>query len=342
MLRRFYLITSLATALAVGLVVAHGETAQKDKQKEKEKTEEKEKDKEKPFFVYGDGPRVFAINSMFGEGSYLGVFLEDVTPERMKELGLSEERGAVIMKVVKGSPAERAGLKENDVVVSYNGRRIDSVREFQRLLSETPAGRNVTIEVIRGGSHQTVAATLSKNTPSTTWIRPEFNDEFWKKNEEALKRAEEARKLSEEKMKELQEKWKKNPPDFGSFAFDAPGRYMFFSGKRMGIGVESLTPQLAEFFGVKDGKGVLVTEVEENSPAAKAGVKAGDVITAIDNEPVDSVRSLMSAMSKKQEGTVTLSVLRNRAEQTFTLTIEKREVPRAPRARLSARAGAFI
>ena len=97
-----------------------------------------------------------------GEGSYLGVYLEEVTPDRMKELGLAEERGAIVMKVVEGSPAAKAGLKENDVVVSFNGQRVDSMIALRRLLSETPADRNVQIEVIRGGNRQTVAATLSK------------------------------------------------------------------------------------------------------------------------------------------------------------------------------------
>src|SRR5262252_582517 len=96
------------------------------------------------------------------DGSYLGVFVDEVTTDRMKELGLSQERGAVIMKVVKDSPAEKAGLKENDVIVSFNGRPVDSVREFERLLGETPAGRTVAIEILRGSNRQTVNATVSK------------------------------------------------------------------------------------------------------------------------------------------------------------------------------------
>src|SRR5437868_14124714 len=71
------------------------------------------------------------------DSSYLGVFLEEVSSERAKELRLSEERGAIVMKVVEGSPAEKAGLKENDVIVGFNGRQVDSVRELQRLMRYT-------------------------------------------------------------------------------------------------------------------------------------------------------------------------------------------------------------
>src|SRR5205085_4226265 len=81
--------------------------------------------------------------------------------------------------------------------------------------------------------------------------------------------------------------------------------------------------QLAEFFGVKDGKGVLVASVNDNSVAARAGLKAGDVITAVDDQKVDGINALVTALAKK-EGAVTLKIIRNRAEQSVTVTLEKR------------------
>jgi len=323
MLKRFYLMTALITALGVGLVVANGQTAQKDKDKNKEK--------DKSFVFAGEAPEALAF-AWPGDSGYLGVFLEEVTTERAKELKLSEERGAVIMKVVKDSPAERAGLKENDVVVAYNGRRIDTMREFQRLLGETPAERTVTIEVVRGGGHQTLTATLTKRSQSLTFYKPEIDEKFWKDNQESMKKAEEL-------LKKQQDEWNKMPRDFGSYSFVAPGGSFFFGGSKLGVGIESLTPQLGEFFGVKDGKGVLVTEVKENSAAAKGGLKAGDVIIAIDNEKVDNGNELWEALSKKQEGAVTVKVIRNRSEQTITVTLEKPQTPqlfKTPRAQASA------
>ena len=115
-----------------------------------------------------------------------------------------------------------------------------------------------------------------------------------------------------------------------------PGEFFFFGGPRLGITAESLTPQLAEFFGVKDGKGVLVASVEENGPAAKAGIKAGDVIIAVDSERIDSGRALVKALSSKTEGVVPFRVVRNHAEQTINVTLEKREPP-VPRRRAVVR-----
>src|SRR5260370_2665779 len=94
----------------------------------------------------GDSALAGSVLQFNLDGSYLGVFLEEVTADRMKELGLNQERGAVVMKIVKNSPAEKAGLKENDVIVSFHGRPVDSVREFERLLGDTPAGRTVAVE----------------------------------------------------------------------------------------------------------------------------------------------------------------------------------------------------
>lgn len=334
MLRRISLITLLIGALGAGVAIANS-AVQKDKAKSKEQTESKEQ-KEKDKTLFGSSPGALTFELGAGEGGYLGVYLEEVTPERTKELGLKEERGAVVMKVVADSPAEKSGLKENDVIVSFNGRRVDSVRELQRLLQETPAERSVQIEVIRAGSRQTLATTLAKRSlQGFRMLGPGFDEKFTKQNEESMKRAEESLKRSEEALKQYQGKLGVLPRDFGDFTFVNPGEFAFFGGTRLGISAESLTDQLAEFFGVKGSKGVLVASVEENSAAAKAGIKAGDVIVAIDNDKVDSVRVLVKALSGKTEGTVTVKLVRNRAEQTVTVTLEKRE-PTTPRRRAVA------
>jgi len=149
-----------------------------------------------------------------------------------------------------------------------------------------------------------------------------------------MKRAEEATRRSGETLKRYQERMKEFP-NFGDFAFVSPGEQAFFGGTRLGISAESLTNQLSEFFGVKDGKGVLVASVRENSSAAKAGIKAGDVIVDVDGQKIDSVGALIKALPAKTEGTVAVKLVRNHAEQTVNVTLEKHEPP-APRRRAVA------
>jgi serine protease Do len=338
MLKRLYLITSLVFLVFMAIGASSAIASQKEKQKEKSELKDKELLKEKQWAAQdGAAKKAFALPQFVGEGGYLGVYLEEVTPDRVKELGLSEERGAIVMKVVAGSPAEKAGLKENDVIVSFNGNRVDSVRGMQRLLSETPPDRNVSLEVMRGGARQSIAAMLSKKTQNFAFATPDLNGQ-WQFGEESRKRTDEDRKRLEELLRRNQEGFKNNP-DFGNFSFVNPGEFALLRGRRLGVGVESLTPQLADYFGVKEGRGLLITQVGEGSPGSKAGLKAGDVIIAIDNEQIDGVNALLSALSKKEEGVVAIKIIRNRAEQTVNVTLEKRAQPPVsrPRASLAAR-----
>ena len=344
MLKRTYLVLSLVATLAISGALVLGSAARADVQKDKEKAEKDkqkdEKDKQKEWTSENSFELLSDAHSLAqfgGSSSYLGVYLEEVTSDRAKELKLSEERGAVVMKVVEGSPADKAGIKENDVITSFNGRRVDTVRELQRLLGETPAGRNVQFEVMRNGSHQTISATMTKRSSQLgVWRQGLFDEEAMKRNQRML---EDSMKRSQE-MSKLTEKSLTFPKDFGNFNFVSPHNHMFYRGSRLGIAVESMTDQLAEYFGVKGGHGVLVAEVKENSAAAKAGLKAGDVIIAIDGQKVDGVGALLEATNKKEEGTVTLTIVRNRSEQSITLTLEKAErrpLQTRPRTRVIAR-----
>jgi len=177
------------------------------------------------------------------------------------------------------------------------------VRKLTRLVSESSADQTVRLTISRGGAEQEVTATLSKRDVNGL-LRGKINDEVWKG---------------------IEKDWPK--VEMGNLGNLGDGNFIFaFGNRRIGISTQTLSKQLADYFGVKDG-GVLITSVTENSPAAKAGLKAGDVVTAIDGEKVTSPGDITRALNKKETGDVSLTVIRDKNMRTVTLTPEKSEHP---------------
>jgi membrane-associated protease RseP (regulator of RpoE activity) len=240
------------------------------------------------------------LNIVVGDdgSSWLGVETHEVTADKAKELKLAAERGVVLGKIVPDSPAAKAGLKENDVVTEINGQRIEGAAQFRRMIHEIPAGRSIQLTVWRDGRTQNISATLGK---------------------------------SEERRHAM----KMVAPTPGTFSFRMPempeipsvewnGNMLFGGGQpRLGIDAEEISGQLGAFFGAPDGEGILVRDVNSGSPAEKAGVKAGDVISSLNGERIRSVGELREKLSAKRDDkdrTVKLGVLRNKSE--ISLTVE--------------------
>src|ERR1700722_9045004 len=97
----------------------------------------------------------------FPGATYLGVALAEIDANRAKELKLKETYGSEITRVEEGSPAEKAGVKAGDVVLEYNGQRVEGMEQFGRMVRETPAGREVKLTISRDGALETLTATLA-------------------------------------------------------------------------------------------------------------------------------------------------------------------------------------
>jgi membrane-associated protease RseP (regulator of RpoE activity) len=226
-------------------------------------------------------------------GAFLGVHAEEITKENMGRYGVREARGVGVIRVVKGSAAEKAGLKKDDVILRFDGEPVTNVRKLNRLVSEASADQTVRLTISRGGAEQEVSVTLSKRSEVEGLFGSTIRDEI--------------RRGMEKDFPQI---------NSGDFVFS------FGANRRIGVSTQTLTKQLADYFGVKDG-GLLITSVNENSPAAKAGLKAGDVITAVDGEKVASSGDIVRAINKKQDGDITLTVVSNHSTRTVTLTPEK-------------------
>ena len=268
----------------------------------------------------------YAMKCLVEEGSFLGVNLEDVDAGIVKKLGLKEEQGALIKKVVEGSAAEKAGLKEDDVIVSWNNGRIESAAQLKRIVKETPAGRKASIGIIRDGKSLAVEVALEqRQAPSFDFAMAEplrlYTEKLGKHTEE----------LSD-KIKKIIIKDKDGKIIIDGMKLDDPcagiaKNFMLFAGKpRMGVALTELTPQLGEYFGLKDDSGVLISSVIEGSPAEKAGLKAGDVIVSIDGKKTESAGDVIESVAMvKKEGTLDVVVIRDKQERSFKVLIEKEE-----------------
>jgi serine protease Do len=231
----------------------------------------------------------------FGDGdSYLGIYPEDITRENMSEYKLNEPRGVGVEKVLEDSPAAKAGLQKGDVILRFNGEEVTSARKLTRLISEVAPDHQVKLTISRDGRERDINVTLGKRKEMTAKVyEPLLKGQLGK-------------------LENLQGTW-----NFGSY-------------RRIGVSTMQLNKQLADYFGVTNDKAVLVTEVSENSPASKAGIKAGDVIIAVDGETIDSVGDLSRAINKKKEGDVTLTIIRNRSQQLIKVTPEEHKGMIAP------------
>ncbi len=260
-----------------------------------------------------------------GRGSQIGVTVNDLNADELKE-----QSGVRIDDVDQDSPAARAGIREGDVVVEFDGERIRSARQFSRLVEETVSGRTVKLTLLRGGQRQTVDVTPEAR--SFGWGID--NDRIGREIARSMRELEPKLREIEPRFRELEPRFRELEPRLREFQFDGPMRFdfgdMFPLGarRRLGVQIESLPPQLADYFGVKDG-GVLVSEVTKDSPAEKAGLKAGDVITSIDGERVRDYDDLVDRLRDKS-GDVTLGIVRDKKQSTVKATIEAPQ-PRARR-----------
>ena len=226
---------------------------------------------------------------------WLGVGLGEVTAERAKALKLKDDSGVEVTHVDENSPASKAGLKENDVILEVNGQKVDDGGQFARTIGESSPGTKVNLTIWRNGAKQNISATLEARPaqyfaftgPDGAWVTP--------------------------MPPEPPPGWDGNP--FSILPGQAP---------RVGFEGEALTPQLAAYFGVKEG--VLVRTVSSRTAAEKAGLKAGDVITKVSGTPVSSPREI-SGLVRASRKTVTFTVMRDHKEITLNVEVAEDRIP---------------
>ncbi len=217
---------------------------------------------------------------------YLGIGSVDINAERAKELKLPGEIGVEVTRLDATSPAATAGLRLQDVLVEYNGQRVEGEVQLERLIRETPPGREVRIQVIRNGYAQSLIARIG--------VKP-------------------ATRVSQIGFLPL-------GASAAGIIPDIPTPRMSW---RNGLGAEweTLDGQLAAFFGVKDG-GVLVRSVTNGSAAERAGLKAGDVIIRVGDARVATPADVSVRIRAVREPSAAVTIMRDKRELTVSIPLE--------------------
>ncbi len=264
-------------------------------------------------------PQAFAF-SFDGSGAYLGVQTVEVTKDNFSKYGLGGVRGVAVEKVAENSPAASAGLKDGDVILRLNNDEITSTRKLTRLIGEIEPDHQAKLTISRGGSEQEITATLGKR-PTPKFGEGNFRFEgaepFGKFDLDSFPQLKNMPRLKDFDFKNL--------PDgegFRSFSFPGgEGRvFSWTNSRKIGVAVSPLTTQLAKHFGVEAG--LMINEVRENSAAAKAGLKAGDIIVEANGKAVKGDFDLIGEVNRSKESDVQLVIVRNGSRQTISVTPE--------------------
>ena len=280
--------------------------------------------------AFGASARVWAmrasggVNGRVAQG-YLGVDVRDLNDDELNQLKIKDVRGAEIIRLDHDGPACKAGVREHDVVLQMDGRPVEGREQFRRLLHEEQAGHVVVLVILRDGQQQTLRATMAN--------REEVERQAWEQHiavvdPDGTPAAPPAVEVPHGPGGHVREGL-----GFlhGGSAAGEPqaGKSRSFLGTMLGapyIGaiVEPVGPQLGEFFGVPSGVGLLVKSVDASSPAADAGLRAGDVVLKANQMSMSTENDWTKSLHENKGRPMPVLVLREKKEQTLTVTPDAR------------------
>ena len=238
---------------------------------------------------------------MHGSQGYLGVDLRDVSASRAAELKLTSRRGVEVLTVDHDAPAAKAGLKVHDVIVQMDGQPIDGCDQMRRLLKTLPPGNSVTFVVSRDGAPLNITVQLAD--------RALLAQQAWSRHFSVPE-------------PDQQQQTQNGGESFVSGGSHGGSRLLgglIPNSLYVGADVNPVHAQLAEYFGITSGTGLLVENVDDPSPASQAGLQAGDVILKVNSSPMISRNDWLKAIHDNRGKLVEVSIIRRRQQQTLTM-----------------------
>jgi S1-C subfamily serine protease len=305
-------------------------------------------------------PALAASSTSTGKG-WLGVSTQPTDEDLRQGLELKQD-GLLVNSVTRDSPADRAGVRKGDVILTYNSRSVTTPEQLRDLVRDTAPGRAIALGLWRDGARKSVDVKLGDVSDSGDFDsydapvpptppappappaapRAPRSTRVWSDDGD-MRMWVDGRELTDDEIKDRMKEMKlklKNFDDMGnSFRWTGPDANLFMSPGtrsrgRLGVRVDELDKDMADALGVTSGKGALVREVLEDTPAQKAGLRAGDVIVRVGGDPVDDTDDLTRALRDRQ-GKVSIEVLRRGSRRTVDVDIPSPEAVSRNRMRFS-------
>ncbi len=334
--------------------------------------------------------QTLSLSQSQGAVPWLGLEVMDVTAEVAIKAGLDKVQGALVQSIIYGSPACKAGMQPGDIIMSLNGRRVRTAKEFKNDLSGLDVGSEIEMCITREDYRTTINAVVGpapdwfiREIKTPAWLGVEVSEVISEKDEQNLE------DLGKEGGVFVKKVFPDSPADktgiepddvlmsfnyrkvraVGEFLTDLCGaeagdriRICLMRGdirktvypvlvsspypnspetfisesytqdqtdKKWGILVSPLTESLRERYSIPAGmNGVVILQVEEGGMAEKSGLLPGDVITSVNQKPIDDMQTFLQTYSDIGEG-VLVEIYRNQSFKYFSIGSSSLDIPKA-------------
>jgi len=219
------------------------------------------------------------MSALMSEGKisrgYLAIYPQDIDDDLAKALKLKSTEGSLVADVTPGGPADKAGIKRGDVIIEFNGKKVENSTQLRNMVAEIAPGKSVDMTLIRNGKEVSAKVRLGE--------RPKGPEEA----------------APPERQPEEQ------------------------TSRKLGVNIQTLTPDLAEQLGYKNAKGVVITDVEPGSPADEAGLQRGDLIQEVNRKEVQTIQDFEKQLRGLKSGDA-VALLVRRGANTFFIAVNMR------------------
>jgi C-terminal processing protease CtpA/Prc len=247
------------------------------------------------------------------KGAFLGVYMDDLDKELIEKYDYPKSSGILIVGIVDDSPADEAGIEDYDIIYMVAGDKVTGTKQFSELIRSKEPGEEISIIAYRDGEKMSFDVELAEK--KTAYVTIDIDDD----------EMEHAKKVYLKALGKAGKTWSITGDDIDVWMKSGLG-----GRGRLGLKLQELDEDLAEYFDRDAGEGVLILGVVEDSPAEDAGIKSGDVLVEIGDDEISDIKDVFNSLDDifddlddiDEEVEIAIKVVRKGKEMTFDIELE--------------------